>query len=87
MGEFEDEVTVLSRWLGRDVVPDLDGVVPLWNAFRFRDATVFAADVADGACRMYLVRGEQVHEFVPSHVSIDEAYARLAGEGGLAAAA
>ncbi|GAA3158781.1 hypothetical protein GCM10010531_07670 [Blastococcus jejuensis] len=87
MGEFDDEVTVLSRWLGRDVVPDLDGVVPLWNAFRFRDATVFAPDATDGATRMYLVRGERVLEFVPSQVSIDEAYARLDGGGALPAAA
>jgi hypothetical protein len=87
MGEFVDEVTVLSRWLGRDVVPDLGGVVPLWSAFRFRDAMVFASDVADGASRMYLVRGDQVHEFVPSQVSIDEAYSRLDGGGALPAAA
>jgi hypothetical protein len=87
MGEFDDEVTVLSRWLGRDVLPDLGGVVPLWSAFRFRDATVFAPDMADGASRMYLVRGERVHEFAPSQVSIDEAYARLVGDGGLVAAA
>jgi hypothetical protein len=86
VGEFDDEVTVLSRWLGRDVVPDLGGVVPVWNAFRFRDATVFASEGPDGSSRMYLVRGEQVHEFVPSQVAIDVAYAHLDG-GALPAAA
>lgn len=87
MGEFVDEVTVLSRWLGRDVVADLGGVVPVWNAFRFRDATVFASELSDGTDRMYLVRGDLVHEFVPSQVSIDEAYAQLDGDRALAAAA
>jgi hypothetical protein len=87
VGEFNDEVTVLSRWLGRDVVADLEGVVPIWNAFRFRDATVFASEVSDGAARMYLVRGELVHDFVPSQVTIDEAYAQLTVEDALAAAA
>lgn len=87
MGEFDDDVTVLSRWLGRDVVQDLGGVVPRWNAFRFRDATVFAPDDSDGASSMYLVRGDQVHPFVPSQVSIDEAYACLDGGGALTPAA
>jgi hypothetical protein len=77
MREFVDEVTVLSRWLGRDVAADLGGVVPVWNAFRFRDAAVFEPEVSEGAGRMYLVRGESVREFVLSQVTIDEAYAQL----------
>lgn len=77
MREFVDEITVLSRWLGRDVAADLGGIVPVWNAFRFRDAAVFAVDVAEYAGRMYLVRGESVREFVLSEATIDEIYARL----------
>ena len=77
MGEFVDEITVLSRWLGRDVAADLGGVVPVWNVFRFRDATVFVPDVSDGAGRMYLVRGQAVREFVLSEATIDDAYAQL----------
>jgi len=81
MGEFADEITVLSRWLGRDVAADLGGVVPVWNVFRFRDATVFVPDVSEGARRMWLVRGQAVREFVLSEATIDDAYARLgAGE-------
>ena len=77
MREFVDEVAVLSRWLGRDVAADLGGVVPIWNAFRFRDATVFVCETSDCAGRGYLVRGESVHEFVLSQMTIDEAYVRL----------
>jgi hypothetical protein len=77
MGEFLDEITVLSRWLGRDVAADLGGPVPVWNVFRFRDATVFVPDVSEGAGRMYLVRGRAVREFVPSEATIDHAYAQL----------
>ena len=77
MDEFPDEVAVLSQWLGRDIAADPGGVVPVWNAFRFRDAKVFAADGADRAGRMYLVRGASVHEFAISEVSIDDAYVRL----------
>jgi hypothetical protein len=85
--EFIDEVTVLSRWLGRDVAADLGGVVPVWHAYRFRDATVFEADQADCARRMYLVRGESVEEFVLSQMTIDEAYRRLVGGDALPAVA
>ncbi|CCG04512.1 hypothetical protein [Blastococcus saxobsidens] len=77
MREFVDEVAVLSRWLGRDVAADLGGVVPLWNAFRFRDAAVFDADLSECAGRRYLVRGESVREFVLSQTTIDEAYSDL----------
>lgn len=77
MGEFVDEITVLSRWLGRDVAADLGGVVPVWNVFRFRDAAVFVPDIAEGAGPMYLVRGQAVGEFVPSEATIDAAYAQL----------
>lgn len=77
MGEFVDEITVLSRWLGRDVAADLGGVVPVWNVFRFRDAAVFAPDVSECARRMYLVRGQAVREFVLSEATIDAAYAQL----------
>ena len=81
MGEFLDEITVLSRWLGRDIAADLGGVVPVWNVFRFRDATVFVPDASEGAGRMWLVRGHAVREFVPSEATIDDAYAQLgAGE-------
>jgi hypothetical protein len=75
--EFVDEVAVLSRWLGRDVAADLGGVVPLWSAFRFRDAAVFDADLSQCAGRRYLVRGESVQEFMLSHTTIDEAYGEL----------
>lgn len=77
MGEFVDEVTVLSRWLGRDVAADVRGGLPFWSAFRFRDATVFAPDTSESADRMYLVRGGRVREFTVSLGTIDEAYARL----------
>lgn len=92
MREFDDEVTVLSRWLGRDVSVDLSGAVPVWSAFRFRDAAVFASEAAEWSDRMYLVRQGAVREFVVSQVTIDEAYAQLrAGaepvEGTLPAAA
>lgn len=80
MGEFADEITVLSRWLGRDVAADLGGAVPVWNVFRFREAAVFVPDVSEGAGCMYLVRGQAVREFVLSEATIDHAYARL-GEG------
>ena len=87
MREFVDEVAVLSRWLGRDVAADLGGVVPLWNAFRFRDATVFAADLSECAGRIYLVRGESVREVVLSQATIDEAYTRLGEDDALPAVA
>ena len=80
MGEFVDEVTVLSRWLGRDVGADLRGGLPFWSAFRFRDATVFAPDASESADRMYLVRGGRVLEFDVSLGTIDEAYALLREE-------
>ena len=75
--EFVDEVAVLSRWLGRDVAADLGGVVPLWSAFRFRDAAVFDADLSECAGRRYLVRGEFVREFLLSQTTIDQAYSDL----------
>ena len=74
MREFVDEVTVLSRWLGRDVAAELSGGIPVWSVFRFRDAAVFTPDVAD---RMYLVRRGTVREFFLSEATIDEAYAAL----------
>lgn len=80
MREFVNEVGVLSRWLGRDVAAELGGVVPVWNAFRFRDATVFTGELAECAGRIYLVRGESVREVVLSETTIDQAYLRL-GEG------
>ena len=60
---------------------------PAWTVFRFRDAVVFESEVADGAQRMYLVRGDAVREFVVSQVSIDEAYAELSDGAPLPAAA
>ena len=83
MREFVDEVAVLSRWLGRDVAADLGGVVPVWNAFRFRDATAFEAELSACAGRIYLVRGESVREFVLSQATIDEVY-RTLGESNAA---
>lgn len=77
MHEFVEEVAVLSRWLGRDLAPDLIGVVPVWHAFRFRDAAVFGSDAAGSAGAMYLVRRAAVREFVPSQTTIDDAYAEL----------
>jgi hypothetical protein len=85
--EFADEVVVLSRWLGRDITADLGGVVPVWSAFRFRDAAVFEPEASGGAGRMYLVRGESVREFLLSRVTIDEAYARLSESDPLPAVA
>lgn len=82
MTEFADEVAVLSRWLGQDVAPGLAGVTPSWNAFRFRDATVFAVESPELGRRMYLVRGQDVRELVVSQSTIDEAYALL--DGGVA---
>jgi hypothetical protein len=73
--EFAEEASVLSRWLGRDVAEGLGGVIPVWTAFRFRDAAVFEPDGSEG--RMYLVRGETVREFAVSETSIDAAYAQL----------
>lgn len=87
MRGFDDEVAVFSRWLGRDVAPELTGVVPVWGAFRFRDAAVFETDLPECAGRMYLVRGESVSEFVLSRMTIDEAYERLNPSGSLPAAA
>ncbi|MGY1603870.1 hypothetical protein [Geodermatophilus sp. SYSU D00815] len=84
MGEFVDEVTVLSRWLGRDLTAELSGVVPLWHAFRFRDAAVFEPDAGD---RLYLVRGQAVRELVVSRGTIDDAYADLTATGDLRAVA
>jgi hypothetical protein len=75
--EFVEEVGVLSRWLGRDVAAELGGVVPVWNAFRFRDATVFAGELSEVAGRIYLVRGQSVREVALSRTTIDEAYRRL----------
>jgi len=79
--DFDDEVGVLSRWLGRDIASALSGAVPEWTAFRFRDATAFEPEASDGADRMYLVRGQFVREFVVSQTSIDEAYAQLTADG------
>jgi hypothetical protein len=87
VGDFVDEMTVLSRRLGRDVTADLGGVVPVWTAFRFRDATVFESELPDGTQRMYLVRGDAVGEFVMSQVTIDEVYAGLSSGDLLPAAA
>ena len=81
VGEFTAEVTVLSRWLGRDVAAERNGGVPVWSVFRFRDAVVFAADVAGRPELMYLVRGSSVREFVVSQGTIDEAYAGLIAVG------
>lgn len=77
MREFVDEVAVLSRWLGRDIAADLSGVVPVWHAYRFRDAAVFEADQTECARRIYLVRGEAMEEFVLSQMTIDEVYRKL----------
>lgn len=77
MREFTDEVTVLSRWLGRDVVAERNQGIPVWSVFRFRDAAVFVADGAAHPDRMWLVRAGSVREFVVSHGTIDEAYAGL----------
>jgi hypothetical protein len=85
--EFVNEVGVLSRWLGRDVAAELGGVVPVWNAFRFRDATVFAGELSELAGRIYLVRGESVREVVLSRTTIDEAYRRLGEDDTLPAVA
>lgn len=87
MHGFVDEVAVLSRWLGRDIAADPTGAVPVWTAFRFRDAVVFQHD--DPACgdRMYLVRDASVGEFVPSRMSIDDAYVQLGHSGPLPTAA
>jgi hypothetical protein len=87
MHEFVDEMTVLSRWLGRDVAHHVESAVPVWTAFRFRDAVVFEADVAGSANRMYLVRGHNVREFLVSQVPIDEVYADLNPDELLRAAA
>ena len=87
MGDFADEMSVLSRWLGRDVAGDQDAVVPVWTAFRFRDAAVFELDRPDGSQRMYLVRGNAVREFPVSQVTIDAVYAELRAGGPLPAAA
>ena len=87
MREFVDEIAVLSRWLGRDLSAELDGVVSAWHAFRFRDAAVFATNLSGGAGLMYLVRGESVREFVVSHVTIDRAYVQLDEGDGLLAVA
>ena len=85
--EFVNEVAVLSRWLGRDVAADLGGVVPVWHAYRFRDATAFEPDQSECARRMYLVRGDSVEEFVLSQTTIDEAYRRLVDGDALPAVA
>jgi hypothetical protein len=87
MREFVNEAAALSRWLGRDVTADAGGVLPVWHAYRFRDATVFEADQSECARRIYLVRGESVAEFVLSQTTIDEAYRTLVDGDALAAAA
>ena len=90
MREFADEMAVLSGWLGRDLGGDLAadpaGGVPVWTAFRFREAVVFQPDEPDRPQRMFLVRGDAVREFVVSQGTIDEVYAELVG-GPLPAAA
>ena len=87
MHDFVDEMTVLSRWLGRDLAGDVTGPFPAWTVFRFRDAAVFESELPDGGPRMYLVRGDAVREFVRSQGTIDEAYAELSAGGSLPAAA
>jgi len=81
--EFADELVVLSRWLGREVARDLTagptGALPVWSAFRFRDAAVFQLEEPDREQRMYLVRGDAVRDFVVSQVPIDRVYAELGG--------
>lgn len=89
--DFVDEMTVLSRWLDRDLpggrTEEPAAVLPVWTVFRFRDAAVFESEQPDGAQRMYLVRGDAVREFVVSQGTIDEAYAQLSAGGPLPAAA
>jgi hypothetical protein len=75
--EFVDEIAALNRWLGRDILADVRGVVPTWTGFRFRDAAVFQLDAPENWGRMYLVRGGSVREFALSQVSIDQAYLQL----------
>ena len=87
MHDFVDEMTVLSRRLGRDVAGDQAGAFPTWTAFRFRDAAVFEFELPDGAQRMYLVRGDAVREFLVSQVTIDEVYADLDPDAPLPSAA
>ena len=87
MHEFVDEIAVLSRWLGRDVLAPPRGVVPGWSGFRFRDAVVFQLDVPECRGCMYLVRGAEVCEFALSEVSIDQAYLQLGQDGALPAVA
>jgi hypothetical protein len=82
--EFDDEMAVLSGWLGRDLTAEQAGGLPLWSAFRFRDAAVFQRDEPDQ--RMYLVRGDAVREFAVSQATIDAVYAELVA-GSLPAAA
>ena len=81
MREFADELVVLSRWLGREVAGDPGaeptGALPVWSAFRFRDAAVFQVEEPDREQRMYLVRGDAVRDFVVSQVPIDQVYADL----------
>ena len=87
MHDFVDEIAVLDRWLGRDILSAPRGVVPVWSAFRFRDAVVFQLDLPECRGCMYLVRGAQVRQFEPSEVSIDQAYLRLGQDGALPAVA
>jgi hypothetical protein len=75
--DFVDELTVLGRWLGRDLTQGQTGVLPAWTAFRFRGTAVLALDVDENAGRMYLVRGTAVRAFLVDEESIDEAYAAL----------
>lgn len=87
MHDFVDEMAVLSQWLGRDVSVDPRGVIPACTGFRFRDAVVFQVDAPGCWGRMYLVRGAHVGEFVPSLVSIDQAYEQLVADDALPAVA
>ena len=87
MHEFVEEIAVLNRWLGHDIPADPRAAVPSVSAFRFRDTAVFQVDAPDCWGRMFLVRGDRVRDFVPSEVSIDQAYGELDRAGELPAVA
>lgn len=87
MHEFAEEIAVLSRWLGRDVMDVRWGVVPGASAFRFRDAVVFELEVPECWGCMYLVRAERVLAFRLDEVPIDRAYRELAQDAPLPAVA
>lgn len=87
MQEFAEDIAVLSRWLGRDVMDVRRGVVPGASAFRFRDAVVFELDVPECWGCMYLVRGDRVLAFKLDEVPIDQAYRELDEDAALTAVA